>query len=76
VLKKTAKISAGICLLIIGLIGLLIPIMPQWPFIIPGLMLLAEYFPPAQRALDRLKPFVDKWKVGRKRTSATMEDRP
>jgi uncharacterized membrane protein YbaN (DUF454 family) len=75
-LKKIAKITAGIILLIIGFIGLLLPIMPQWPFIIPGLMLLAEYFPPAQRALDRLKPYVDKWKLGRKRASATMEDRP
>jgi uncharacterized membrane protein YbaN (DUF454 family) len=75
-LKKIAKITAGIILLIIGFIGLLIPIMPQWPFIIPGLMLLAEYFPPARRALDRLKPYVDRWKRGRKGASATMEDRP
>ena len=48
-LRATIRITAGIVLLIIGIIGLLVPIMPQWPFIIPGLLLLGDYFPPAKR---------------------------
>jgi len=29
--------------------------MPGWVFIIPGLMILADYFPPARRLLDWAK---------------------
>ncbi|MBM3783118.1 MAG: hypothetical protein FJW30_02100 [Acidobacteria bacterium] len=47
--RKYVRITAGIGLLIVGIIGLLLPVMPQWPFIIPGLALLGDYFPPARR---------------------------
>ena len=49
------KISLGLSLVIIGLIGGLIPIFQGWIFGIPGLILLAEYFPPAKRLLDWAK---------------------
>ena len=42
-------------LLIIGLIGGLIPIFQGWVFGIPGLIILANYFPPAKRILDWAK---------------------
>ena len=45
----------GIILVIIGLIGGLIPIFQGWMFGIPGLILLAEYFPPAKKLLDWAK---------------------
>lgn len=35
-LRKTV----GICLLVIGIIGLIVPIVPGWLFIIPGLIIL------------------------------------
>lgn len=54
-MKKLLRIALGVILLIIGLIGLMIPIMPQWPFIIPGLIILADYFSFARRILDWLK---------------------
>ena len=50
-IKRTARITFGIILVIIGLIGGLIPIFQGWIFGIPGLIILAEYFPPINRLL-------------------------
>jgi hypothetical protein len=54
-IKHTFKISLGILLVIIGLIGGLIPIFQGWMFGIPGLIILSNYFPPAKRLLDWAK---------------------
>jgi uncharacterized protein YqgC (DUF456 family) len=51
-MKKPLKITAGLALIAIGLIGLLVPIMPGWVFIISGLIMLADYFPSVRRLLD------------------------
>ena len=51
-MKKILKISGGILLILIGIVGLIMPIMPGWAFIIPGLVILAEYFPAARRLVD------------------------
>ena len=45
------EIIAGITLVIIGLIGGLIPIFQGWIFGIPGLIILAQYFPPIKKLL-------------------------
>ena len=50
-IKQTARITFGIILVIIGLIGGLIPIFQGWIFGIPGLIILADYFPPVNRLL-------------------------
>ena len=50
-IKRTARITFGIILVIIGLIGGLIPILQGWIFGIPGLIILADYFPPVNRLL-------------------------
>jgi len=50
-IKHTFKISLGILLVIIGLIGGLIPIFQGWMFGIPGIIILSNYFPPAKRLL-------------------------
>lgn len=54
-MKKIVKIGTGLGLIFIGLIGLIMPIMPGWVFIIPGLLILAEYFPPIRRLVDWAK---------------------
>ena len=51
-LKHPLKITLGIILVFIGIIGGLIPIFQGWVFGIPGLIILSEYFP-------RLKNFLD-----------------
>ena len=48
---NTVKAIVGIILIIIGLVGGLIPIFQGWVFGIPGLIILANYFPPIKRFL-------------------------
>ena len=50
-IKQTVRITLGIILVIIGLIGGLIPIFQGWIFGIPGLIILADYFHPVNRLL-------------------------
>ena len=50
-MKHNLRIALGIILVIIGLIGGLIPIFQGWLFGIPGLIILADYFPPIKRLL-------------------------
>ena len=51
-MKKYFKIIGGVLLILIGIVGLILPVMPGWAFIIPGLMMLADYFPAARRLLE------------------------
>jgi hypothetical protein len=55
IIKDALKISLGILLVIVGLLGGLIPIFQGWMFGLPGLMILANYFPPAKRLLNWAK---------------------
>ena len=54
-MKHTLRITLGIILVIIGMIGGLIPIFQGWIFGIPGLIILADYFPPVKRLLSWAK---------------------
>ena len=54
-IKDTLKISLGIVLVLIGLLGGLIPIFQGWMFGIPGLIILSNYFPPVKRFLSWAK---------------------
>ena len=54
-MKKVLRIASGTVLVVIGIVGLILPVMPGWIFLIPGLVILGEYFPPAKRLVDWLK---------------------
>lgn len=54
-LRAILRISSGIGLVTIGVIGLILPVMPGWIFLIPGLVILADYFPPIRRLVDWAK---------------------
>ncbi len=54
-MRHTLRITLGFLLVIIGLIGGLIPIFQGWVFGIPGLVILADYFPPVKKILDWAK---------------------
>ena len=54
-MKHTLRITFGIILVIIGMIGGLIPIFQGWIFGVPGLIILADYFPPIKRLLNWAK---------------------
>ncbi len=42
----------GFFLVFIGVIGLILPVMPGWIFLIPGLAMLSERFPSVRRLLE------------------------
>ena len=54
---RLARIIGGSALLAVGIVGWLLPIIPGWPFVIPGLILLGEEFHWARRTLAWLKKF-------------------
>lgn len=60
---RVGKISVGIVLLILGVIGLLLPVVPQIPFLIGGLTLLSS----ENRHAKALLEWAEK-KVGWQRT--------
>jgi uncharacterized membrane protein YbaN (DUF454 family) len=49
---KILRILGGFGLVVLGIIGLILPIMPGWVFLIPGLIILADYFPPIHRLVQ------------------------
>jgi len=49
------RIAAGMTMVTAGLVGLALPILPGWVWLIPGLMLLAREFTWAKRVLEWLK---------------------
>ena len=80
-LRKILRISAGVGLILVGIVGLILPIMPGWVFIIPGLVILAEYSTRIKRLLDWAREkFEDARKASKSGAaatpSATMKDRP
>tara|TARA_B100000945_G_C20212734_1_gene516822 strand:- start:332 stop:505 length:174 start_codon:yes stop_codon:yes gene_type:complete len=54
-LKNIAKITLGIILITIGLIGGIIPFFQGWIFGVPGLIILSKYFHPAKKILKWIK---------------------
>lgn len=69
-LKHALRVATGIGLVLVGIVGLILPIMPGWIFLIPGLLILADYFPPLRRFVDWLKRKYAvekaKWDAGRR----------
>ena len=58
-MRHTLRITLGFLLVIVGLIGGLIPIFQGWIFGVPGLVILADYFPPIKKILDWAKSKYD-----------------
>jgi uncharacterized membrane protein YbaN (DUF454 family) len=54
-LRKLLRPFSGIFLVVLGVLGLILPIMPGWVFLIPGLVILADYFPPIKRLVEWAK---------------------
>ncbi len=50
-MRAHLEVVAGFSLVVIGLVGLVLPVMPGWIFLIPGLVLLARHFHSARRLL-------------------------
>jgi uncharacterized membrane protein YbaN (DUF454 family) len=76
--KTVFRVILAICMILVGIVGLILPIMPGWVFIIPGLIILGDYFPPIRRLLALARRKLEENDPGffKKPTSAKMEDRP
>ena len=75
-MKDFFKLLSGFGLILIGLIGLIMPIMPGWVFIIPGLIILGEYFRPIRRLVDWAKAKLEATEIpGRKTAAQPAEER-
>jgi len=61
-IKHALKISLGVILVVVGLVGGLVPIFQGWIFGIPGLIILANYFPPIKHLLNWVKNKTDLYK--------------
>jgi uncharacterized membrane protein YbaN (DUF454 family) len=45
----------GFLLVAIGIVGLILPVMPGWVFLIPGLVILSDRFPRIRSLLEWAK---------------------
>ena len=46
---RLLRIVGGFVMVLVGIVGLILPIMPGWIFLIPGLVMLSEHFDWAKR---------------------------
>jgi uncharacterized membrane protein YbaN (DUF454 family) len=54
-LSKALKVASGLSLVILGIIGLILPVMPGWVFLIAGLVILGQHFHWARKVLKWAK---------------------
>lgn len=49
------RLIGGIVLTVLGVLGLVLPVMPGWIFLIPGLVILSAHFHWARRLLGYVR---------------------
>ncbi|MDX2149315.1 MAG: COX15/CtaA family protein [Bryobacteraceae bacterium] len=64
------KIAWGVMLCLTGITGIIMPIMPGWIFLIPGLLILSEYVPALKRLVEWLREKMPKHIAWQKRPEA------
>lgn len=71
-LWRAGKISLGVLLLVLGVIGLLLPVIPQIPFLIGGLTLLSSENRHCKALLDYIEKRVG-WRRSKPQEPARTE---
>ena len=75
ILRRPLQILAGILLILVGIVGLILPVMPGWIFIFPGIYLLGPDTRPARflrRQFRRLRVWSRLW-LRRRRSRARAQ---
>ena len=72
-LKPIVMQVLGYAFLVLGVIGMFLPILQGFLFLFIGLLILAKYAPWAQRLLDYLEARYPRFKEVRERAESTME---
>ena len=65
-IKDIIKISIGVILITIGLIGGIVPVFQGWIFGIPGLIILSQYFPTIKKLLEKIRKSSKHFKTPKK----------
>jgi len=55
-MRMVLQVTSGFLLVGIGLVGVVMPIMPGWIFLVPGLALLSRHYAWARRLRERVRP--------------------
>lgn len=64
--KKYIRLVVGLILLILGSVFMLVPFIPLgYVFLIASLFMLASYFPPLKKLIDKIRSKDDKDRVGK-----------
>jgi len=50
--RVALRFATGCFLVMLGILGLILPIMPGWVFLIPGLIILSDHIPAVRRLVD------------------------
>jgi uncharacterized membrane protein YbaN (DUF454 family) len=53
ILKRYSKLTVGYLLLVIGIIGLVLPVLPGTPFLVAGGTILTSHSPTVRRAWEK-----------------------
>lgn len=53
-MRIALQVTSGFLLVGIGVVGIVLPIMPGWIFLVPGLALLSRHFDWARRLRERV----------------------
>jgi uncharacterized membrane protein YbaN (DUF454 family) len=61
-LSRLFKVAGGFFLVGIGILGIILPVMPGWVFLIPGLVILGEEYSWARSLLKWAKAKMDRTK--------------
>jgi predicted tellurium resistance membrane protein TerC len=65
-LKKIGRITGGILLILLGIIGGFIPILQGWMFILAGLYLLKDDIPIVRKYYDQIVQWIEEKKQKQK----------
>ena len=60
IIKKTGLFITAIFLILLGIIGLILPIMPGWIFLIPGILILAKVSRRVDKQVNKTKSWINR----------------
>ena len=70
---RLVKLIGGTALVVLGILGLLLPILPGWIFLIPGLAVLSTATPKVRRKLAPVRIFFHKLQALARRKKRPLE---
>lgn len=71
--KRAGRLLGGWGLILVGLAGCVLPVLPGVPLILGGLALLAPEYEWARRWMDRLKGWIERLRKRRDRNQTSPE---